>query len=83
MARRQCAEMSNRENSSLFEGIKPIYRLGMVLLALFLVILGALDMLSGRTNYYNHWGHVVFAPFLILIGFLLIVAIVFAWARNK
>jgi hypothetical protein len=75
--------MSYRESSSLFEWIKPINRLGMVLFALFLVILGALDMLSGRTNHYNHWGQMVFAPSLILIGFLLIVAIVLARARNK
>ena len=75
--------MKNREKTGLFDGIKPIYRLGIVLLGLLFVGSGVRHVLSGRTNYYNPWGHLVFAPFSILIGLLLIVAIIFVWVRNK
>lgn len=75
--------MKNQRKTGLFDGIKPIYRLGIVLFALFLMVSGVFKVLSGRTNYYNLWGHLAFAPSLILVGLLLIVAMIFAWVRNK
>jgi hypothetical protein len=83
MANRQRAGLSakvkKKRKTGLFEGIKPIYRLGMALFAVSLGGLGVLDVLGGRTNYFNPWGHLVFAPSLILIGLSLIVATIFAW----
>jgi hypothetical protein len=75
--------MKNRLETDLFDGVKPIYMIGLVLLGLFFASFGLLDVLSGRTNYLNPWGHVAFAPFAILIGLSIIVAIIFAWVRNK
>jgi hypothetical protein len=75
--------VKKRPDTGLFDGVKPIYRLGMVLFALLLVGSGVADVLGGRTNYYNRWGHLVFAPSAILVGLSLIVAIIFAWVRNK
>jgi hypothetical protein len=75
--------VKNQRKTGLFDGIKPIYRLGMVLFALFLMGMGVLDVLGGRTYYYNRWGRLVFPPFFILIGLSMIVAIISAWVRNK
>jgi hypothetical protein len=75
--------VKNRQETGLFDGIKPIYRLGIVLLGLFCVAWGVVAVLSGHTNYYNRRGHVVFTPFLILIGVSIIVASIVAWVRNK
>jgi hypothetical protein len=75
--------MKNRPETGLFDGVKPIYMIGLVLIGLFFVSFGLLDVLGGKTNYLNPWGHVVFAPFAILIGLLKIVAIIFAWVRNR
>ena len=75
--------MKNRDRTGLFDGIKPIYRTGLVLLALFLVVSGVFKALSVRTNYYNFWGHLAFAPSLVFVGLLLIVAMILAWVRNK
>jgi len=75
--------VKNQQKTGLLDGIKPIYTLGLMLLGLFFVGLGVLDILSGRTNFFNPWGQLVFAPSAILIGLSLIVAIIFAWVRNK
>jgi hypothetical protein len=75
--------VKNRHSTGLLDGVKPIYRLGLVLVALLLVSSGVRHVLSGRTHYYNPWGNLLFAPFLILIGLLLMVAIIVAWVKNK
>lgn len=75
--------MKNRAQTGLLDGIKPIYRLGIVLLGLFFVGLGVLHVLSGRTNFFNPWGQLVFAPSAILVGLSIIAANIFAWVRNK
>jgi hypothetical protein len=77
------AKVKKKRKTGLFDGMEPIYKLGMALLALSLVGLGVLDVLRGRTNYFNPWGHLAFAPSLILIGLSLSVATIFAWVRNK
>ena len=74
--------MRNQQEIGLRDGIKPTYRLGIVLLGIFLVGFGAGRMLTGRTNYIHPWG-MAFAPFSILIGILLIAASILTWARNK
>jgi hypothetical protein len=75
--------VKKQQKAGPLDGIEPIYRMGIVLFALFLVGLGVLDVLNGRTNYFNHWRRLVFAPSLVLIGLSLIVATIFAWVRNK
>ncbi|HYL61517.1 MAG TPA: hypothetical protein VE077_02770 [Candidatus Methylomirabilis sp.] len=66
-----------------FDALKPIYRLGVVLIGLLFVSIGAVNVLGGRTNYFNAWEQVVFAPFAILVGLLLIVTVVVVPARKK
>jgi uncharacterized membrane protein YfcA len=42
----------------------------LAVISLLIVMLGAASLLHGKTDYYNWWGGVVFAPFAIIIGSL-------------
>jgi hypothetical protein len=40
--------MKNRPETGLFDGVKPIYMIGLVLIGLFFVSFGLLDVLGGK-----------------------------------
>jgi hypothetical protein len=60
---------------------RPIEWIGFGLVGLVLIATGALALLTGETHYANFWGAPVFAPFAIVIGLLLLIA-VFAQRRK-
>jgi membrane protein YdbS with pleckstrin-like domain len=49
--------------------------IGGMSLAFFLILSATLAMLSGRFNYRNYWGGVVFAPLAIILGIVLMIFI--------
>lgn len=75
--------MKSQKVKGLFDGATPKQRLGWVFVGLIVIATGVLSLLEGGTNYRNFWGLVVFAPFTVVVGLLLIVAVVVAWMRSK
>jgi hypothetical protein len=70
--------------------LKRYSRLGGVLLGVFAVCYGMLQIVGGKLNYQNYWGGLVFAPFTILLGTLVLYISVFrhdqvagAWRDKK
>jgi polyferredoxin len=57
------------------EELRPIYRLGFILIGLMFIAMGALPLLRGKTHYETYWGGAVFGPFAIFVGLLLPVAV--------
>lgn len=74
-------DVDDRRDS--FGRIKPIYRLGVVLLGLLMLATGVLVVMSGKTHFQNYWGAPVFAPFAIVIGLLIILAMIISWVRDQ
>jgi DMSO/TMAO reductase YedYZ heme-binding membrane subunit len=60
---------------------KPIHRLAFLFLGLMCIAAGTLSLLRGRTYYPNVWGAPVFAPFILFVGFLCLVAALRVWKR--
>jgi hypothetical protein len=60
--------MKAKARRGLFDGVKPIYRLGLVLVSFVCIGIGILRILEGKTNELNPWDQMVFAPFAIFIG---------------
>jgi hypothetical protein len=61
-------------------------RLGRVLcifLSLLLIVMGTAHIWAGPWGRKNYWGEVIFAPFGILVGLLLLYAAVFHWDRLQ
>ena len=56
-------------------------RVSSVCFSLLLILTGVAALLRGRLVYSNYWGGVVFAPFAILMGVLVIWIVVFKWHR--
>jgi len=75
--------VKSRKVRGLFDGATPTQRLGYVFVGLIFIAMGVLRLLEGGANFRNPWGQIVFAPFAIDIGLLLIVAVVVAWMMKK
>jgi hypothetical protein len=75
--------VKNQPKPDPFEGLKPIYRLGVVMIGLAAISISVLRWLRNGMNCENYWGQVVFAPFGVLIGVLMIVAVVVGWFKGK
>lgn len=71
------------DRRDMLAGTKPIYRLGVVCLGLLMLATGVLVVMNGRTHFQNYWGAPVFAPFAIVIGLLIIVAMIISWVRDR
>ena len=70
--------------------LKRHSRLGGALLGVFAVCYGVLQIVRGELNYQNYWGGLVFAPFTILLGALILYLSLFrhdrvagAWHDKK
>ncbi len=48
-------------------------------ISLLLIALGVGTLLNCSLSYKNYWGGLVFAPFAILVGGLLLVVVIFKW----
>ncbi len=62
--------------------MKNVEKSGRIFIGFFGVILlfmGVTHVLRGDLNYSNYWGGVVFAPFAIVVGVLLLFIVVFKW----
>lgn len=58
-----------------------LYRLVFVFLSLVLVITGVKYMAEGSIGWSNYWGGLVFPPFAVLVGLLLLYVGMFRWER--
>jgi hypothetical protein len=50
-------------------------------IAAFLILYGLAHVVSGRLNYENYWGGLVFAPLTIVVGILLVYIAAFRFDR--
>jgi len=52
-------------------------------LAVFLILYGVAQITGGRVSYENYWGGLVFAPFTIVLGILLLYIALFRFDRLR
>jgi multisubunit Na+/H+ antiporter MnhB subunit len=62
---------------------RPIDWFGFGFTGLVLIATGTLALLAGETHYANYWGAPVFAPFAIVVGLLILVAVFTQWRKWK
>lgn len=58
-----------------------LYRLVFVILSLVLVLTGIMYMAKGLIGWSNYWGGLVYSPFAVLVGLLLLYVGIFRWER--
>lgn len=58
-----------------------LYRLVFAILLLVLVLTGVMYMAKGSIGWSNYWGGLVFPPFAVLVGLLLLYVVIFHWDR--
>jgi uncharacterized membrane protein len=58
-------------------------KIGLTVMALFLIFYGTLAMIENRWIYGNYWGGQVFAPVAILFGVLRIYIVIFRFNALK
>ena len=56
-------------------------RFALVVIGLMAICSGGLSLLGGKLHYSNYWGAPVFAPFVVLVGFLSLVGAFFLSKR--
>jgi hypothetical protein len=65
-----------KRNSGL-RSISTKKRMVLATLGLIIFATGVLSLMAGRLYYSNHWGVMMFAPYAILVGALVIVGMIF------
>ena len=73
----------NKRYFHLMEWRRPIDWIGFGFLGLVLIATGTVAFVTGETHYGNFWGAPVFAPFAVVIGLLLLVAVFAQWRKWK
>jgi uncharacterized membrane protein len=63
--------------------LRKIERILLLLFSLVLVAIGVGHIIRGSVGWRNYWGGLVFAPFAISFGLLLIYVAIFRWAKLK
>ena len=53
----------------------------MLMASVLLILYGLAHVLLGRVSYENYWGGLVFAPFTIIVGILLLYTAIFRFDR--
>jgi uncharacterized membrane protein YidH (DUF202 family) len=60
-----------------------IGRIFLIVFSLLLIFIGAVHIMSGSMGWRNYWGGLVFAPFAIFFGLLLIYLAIFRWRKLQ
>jgi len=50
-------------------------KISLAIASVFLIVFSLLSILAARFNYSNYWGGVVFGPFALIIGVLLLIMV--------
>lgn len=58
-------------------------RTGIILLSVLLILTGVAHLITGSFGWRNYWGGLVFSPFAIFFGLLLIYVAVFRWRKLR
>jgi hypothetical protein len=64
--------MKNSETKA--RRLRPIYRYFFAFLGVVLMGTSAVNLAGGRLQYHSYWGALVFAPFVIFAGLLVLVS---------
>jgi hypothetical protein len=62
---------------------EPTHRVFLAILGLMFIGMGASPLLRGRTHYQSYWGGAVFAPFVIVIGLLVLIGVFTIREKNR
>jgi hypothetical protein len=58
-------------------------RLVVIGISVFAILYGVLHIVADQLNYENYWGGVVFAPFTIVFGLIVLYVALFRYNRAK
>ena len=60
-----------------------IGRISLIVFSFFLIFMGAAHIMRGSMGWRNYWGGLVFPPFAIFFGLLLIYVALFRWRKLQ
>jgi hypothetical protein len=60
-----------------------IGRIFLIAFSILLILMGLADIMRGSLGWRNYWGGLLFPPFAILSGLLLIYVAVFRWRKLQ
>jgi formate/nitrite transporter FocA (FNT family) len=60
-----------------------IERLSLIVFAIILISTGVVHIIRGSMGWKNYWGGLVFLPFAVVFGLLLIYVVIFRWRKLQ
>ncbi len=58
-----------------------LLRIFLIVFSILLILMGADHIMRGSLGWKNYWGELVFPPFVVIFGLLLIYVAIFRWRK--